>query len=203
MDENTNGEFTLEELTAYLKKAGYDATEHEAIAIIRRMDTDGSVTISLNEFDGFMKLLDPAPKEVDVSNYNPSSEPLRTSYYRSYYPYTSYRFDPLWDPYYRSPYTYSRYYDSLAYRRYDPYWRYDYPLSYSRYGYSSYPYSSYLDYKYGTYRSPSRYVYESPVRTEVLYSSPVRKEVVYSSYSPVSTAYTYSSPARTVYTSYY
>ena len=158
------------------------------------------------EFEKFLKPLDPAPKECDVSNYNPSSYvPERPYWSYGYRPYYSRYWD--WDyPYYRRwwdyPYRYSSYY---------PYWRS--PYYYDRYRY--YPYSSYyssydayLDAKYGTYTAPTRYVYtptyyESPVRTEVVYSSPVRKEVVYSSYSPVSTAYTYSSPVRTVYSSPY
>jgi len=31
IDTNNNTEFTLEELSAFLKKAGYDATEHECV----------------------------------------------------------------------------------------------------------------------------------------------------------------------------
>lgn len=31
IDENKNGEFTMEELSGFLKKAGYDATEHECV----------------------------------------------------------------------------------------------------------------------------------------------------------------------------
>lgn len=204
IDLNSNGEFTMEELSNFLKKAGYDATEHECVQIIRRMDTDGSLTINLLEFDKYLKPLVPAPKECDVTGYNPTS-------------YVPER--PYWSYSHRYPY-YSRYYDYPYYSRY-----WDYP--YSRYSYYSpyYPsyrsyyspyysryssYDAYLDAKYGTYVAPSRYYYTprsyyydsyvSPVRTEVVYSSPVREKVVYtSSYSPVSTAYTYSSPVRTVY----
>lgn len=195
----------MEELSAFLKKAGYDATEHECVQIIRRMDTDGSLTISLLEFEKFLKPLDPAPREVDVTNYNPSSYvPERpywsyrysSPYYSRWwdYPY-SYRYSPLW----RSSYYFDRYWDR-PYYYYDRYRYLDYP--YSRYSYSSY--DAYLDAKYGTYTAPVRYTYTptyySPARTEVVYSSPVREKVVtYSSYSPVSTAYTYSSPVRTVY----
>ena len=54
LDENKNGEFTMEELSGFLKKAGYDATEHECVQIIRRMDTDGSLTINMLEFEKFL-----------------------------------------------------------------------------------------------------------------------------------------------------
>ena len=207
----------MEELSAFLKKAGYDASEHECVQIIRRMDTDGSLTISIVEFDKFLKPLNPAPKEVDVANYNPSSYVPERPYYSYGYRYPYYsrlwdapyysRYGSLWDypyasryssPYYRSPYHYDRYRPYLGSYSYSSYLD-------ARYGaYSSH--DAYLDAKYGTYVSPVRTVYaptvyESPVRTEYVYSSPVRKEVVYSSYSPVSTAYTYSSPVRTMYSS--
>jgi len=164
------------------------------------MDTDGSLTINSLEFDKFLKVLNPAPKEVDVSGYNPSS------YVREYLPLPYRSWSPYWDsPYYYS--SYSPYYSRWSSSIYDsPYWRSSY--YYDRYRYSSYygGYSSYLDARYGSYVRPARYSYEplytSPVRTEVVYSSPVREKVVYtSSYSPVSTAYTYSSPVRTVYSS--
>lgn len=197
----------MEELSAFLKKAGYDATEHECVQIIRRMDTDGSLTISLIEFEKFLKPLDPAPREVDVTGYNPSSyvplPPLERPYwsYSYRYPYYSRWYDypyysRYYTPYWRSSYYYDRYWDRPYY--YDRY-RYSYPSYYSSY-------DAYLDAKYGTYVAPVRYTYTpsyyEPVRTEVVYSSPVREKVVtYSSYSPVSTAYTYSSPVRTVYSS--
>ena len=40
----------MDELAAWLKKNGYDASPDEIVAIIRRLDTDGSQTISLIEF---------------------------------------------------------------------------------------------------------------------------------------------------------
>jgi Ca2+-binding EF-hand superfamily protein len=207
IDDNKNGEFTMEELSAFLKKAGYDASEHECVQIIRRMDTDGSLTISLVEFDKFLKPLNPAPKEVDVANYNPSSYVPERPYWSYGYRYPSY--SRLWDaPYYSrygsvwdSYYPYYRSYSSPYYRS-SPYYYDRYRSYYGGFAYSSH--DAYLDAKYGTYYAPVRTVYEptvytSPVRT--VYESPVRKEVVYSSYSPVSTAYSYSSPVRTVYSS--
>ena len=71
IDKNKNGSFTMEELAAFLRGAGFEATEHECGQIIRRMDTDGSLTISLAEFEKFLAPLAPAPKEVDVTHYNP------------------------------------------------------------------------------------------------------------------------------------
>lgn len=215
IDANTNGEFTMEELSAFLKSAGYDATEHECVQIIRRMDTDGSLTISLLEFEKFLTPLDPAPKEVDVTHYNPSSYVPERPYwsYSHRYPYYSRWWDyPYYSRWWDYPY-YSRYWDSpYYYSRYSPYWRspyyydryWDRPYYYDRYRYGYSSYDAYLDAKYGTYTAPVRYTYTpsyyEPVRTEVVYSSPVREKVVtYSSYSPVSTAYTYSSPVRTVY----
>lgn len=41
----------MDELANFLKRSGYDATEHECVQIIRRMDTDGSLTVSMLEFD--------------------------------------------------------------------------------------------------------------------------------------------------------
>jgi hypothetical protein len=197
----------MDELAEYLKSAGYDATPEEIVAVIRRLDTDGSQTITLLEFSKYMKLLSPAPKEVDVSLYNPktyAAPSYESPYYRSYLGYSPY-YSRYWDyPYYSSPY-YSRYWDYPYSSRYSsyPYWRSSY--YYDRYSPSYSSYSSYLDAKYGTYTRPVRYSspvydYVPPVRTTV-YSSPVREKVVYSSYSPVSTAYTYSSPVRTVYSS--
>merc|ERR1711998_281677 len=121
---------------------------------IRRMDTDGSLTVNLLEFDKFLKPLDPAPKECDVTGYNPTSYvPERPYWSYSYrYPYYSRYWD--WDyPYY------SRYWDWPYSRRYWdwPYSKYSYrsPYYYDRYRYSSY--DAYLDAKYGTYVAPSRY----------------------------------------------
>lgn len=211
IDGNANGEFTMDELAEFLKNAGYDATPEEIVAVIRRLDTDGSQTISLLEFSKYMKLLSPAPKEVDVTNYNPKTYAAPTyesPYYRSYLGYSPY-YSRYWDSPYYSPYA-SRYYESPyyssyygRYSSYNPYWR---SSVYDRYPYypSYYSSSAYLDAKYGTYTRPVRYSapvydYVSPVRT--VYSSPIREKVVYSSYSPVSTAYTYSSPVRSVYSS--
>jgi len=204
IDENKNGEFTMEELSGFLKKAGYDATEHECVQIIRRMDTDGSLTISLLEFEKFLKPLNPSPKEVDVTYYNPTSYvPERPYWSYSYrYPYYSRFWDyPYYSRYWDYPYSwrYSPLYRSSYY--YDRYW--DRPYYYDRYRYyGSYSsYDAYLDAKYGTYVAPVRYTY-TPTYYEPVYSSPIREKVVtYSSYSPVSTAYTYSSPVRTVYSS--
>jgi len=63
----------MDELSEFLKKNGYDATPDEIVAIIRRLDTDGSQTISLIEFSKYLNLLNPAPQVVDVQNYNPST----------------------------------------------------------------------------------------------------------------------------------
>jgi hypothetical protein len=73
IDGNANGEFTMDELAEFLKASGYDATPEEIVAIIRRLDTDGSQTISLLEFTKYMQPLNPAPQDVDVSNYNPKT----------------------------------------------------------------------------------------------------------------------------------
>jgi Ca2+-binding EF-hand superfamily protein len=56
----------MDELSEFLKKNGYDATPDEIVAIIRRLDTDGSQTITLIEFSKYLKLLNPAPQQVDV-----------------------------------------------------------------------------------------------------------------------------------------
>lgn len=93
IDANNNGVFNLEELGAFLKEAGYDATEFECAAIIRRIDTDGSMDITLQEFNDFMMVKNPAPQDVDVSGYNPTTYvPLADPLYkRSWlgYPYRS------------------------------------------------------------------------------------------------------------------
>lgn len=175
----------MDELSEFLKKNGYDATPDEIVAIIRRLDTDGSQTISLIEFSKYLQLLTPAPQEVDVKYYNPTTPKfvdLPPTYYRSSY------ISPYWD----SPYAYSRY---PYYSRYSsPYWRS--PYSYGPYYSPSY-YSSYTRPTYRSYYDP---VYDYVPASRTVYSSPIREKVVYtSSYSPVSTAYSYSSPVRTVY----
>lgn len=144
----------MEELTEYLKKAGYDATPEEIVAIIRRLDMDGSQSISLDEWNNYMAWKDPAPREVDVKNYNPQTFAL----YEPYRPYLPY-YSRYWDyPYYPYHSRYSPY----------PYWRS--PYYYDRY----LPYSSYVP----PYRSPVRkevvYTSYSPVSTAYTYSSPVR-----------------------------
>ena len=76
----------MDELSEFLKKNGYDATPDEIVAIIRRLDTDGSQTISLIEFSKYLQLLTPAPQEVDVKYYNPTTPKfvdLPPTYYRS------------------------------------------------------------------------------------------------------------------------
>ena len=66
IDKNLNGEVTVEDLSAFLKNAGYNATEHDCVQIIRRMDTDGSLTVTLLEFEKFLKPLEPAPRKEEI-----------------------------------------------------------------------------------------------------------------------------------------
>ena len=123
VDTNKNGSVSTDEVALFLKRAGYYATDLEALAVIRRIDTDADSTISYSEFADFMRLLVPAPRPLPValpvSAYVPS-------YYSPYYP-SSYLYSRY--PYYSryaSPYVPSSVYPYRSY--YDP--LYSYAASY-------------------------------------------------------------------------
>jgi Ca2+-binding EF-hand superfamily protein len=176
IDTNKSGTVSTDEVSLFLKRAGYYATDLESLAIIRRLDSDGNSMISYSEFAEFMRRLIPAPRPVavPVSSYVPVSAyepyvPRYTSpyYYSRYYPYRS-LYDPL--PAYRS------YYDPL----------YSYVPSYLRSSYAPYVRTSV---------SPA--VYSSPVKTTKIGDTTIIE-------SPSgTTAYTSSSPVRTVVSPYY
>lgn len=105
IDTNKSGTITTDEVSLFLKRAGYYATDLESLAIIRRLDTDGNSLISYAEFADFMRKLVPAPSTVPVSTY---VAPVYPSYYPSYL-YSRY---PYYSRYY-NPYLYSRYYDPV------------------------------------------------------------------------------------------
>ena len=120
IDTNKSGTISTDEVSLFLKRAGYFATDLESLAIIRRLDTDGNSMISYSEFAEFMRRLIPAPRPQVVSTYVPPYVPT--------YSYVS----PYYSPYYYSRYYPYRSYYSSAYRSiYDPI--YSYVPSYSRY----------------------------------------------------------------------
>merc|ERR1711865_153385 len=84
VDTNKSGSISQDEVSLFLKRAGYYVTDLESLAIIRRLDTDGNSNISYAEFADFMRRLYPAPSTVPVSTYV-APAPYYPTYLPSYY----------------------------------------------------------------------------------------------------------------------
>jgi Ca2+-binding EF-hand superfamily protein len=170
IDTNKSGTITTDEVSLFLKRAGYYVTDLESLAIIRRLDTDGNSLISYAEFADFMRKLVPAPSTVPVTTYVAPSvyyPPYSASYLYSRYPYYSR---------YYSPYSYSRYYDPV----------YDYVPSYVRTSVSpAVSYSSPVK----TTKIGNTTIIESPSRSTAYTVSPSRTYV-----SPYALDRSYISP---------
>lgn len=51
-------------LANFLRNIGFDPTEMELIAMIRRIDTDGDAAVSLSELEDFLRITGEVPKGV-------------------------------------------------------------------------------------------------------------------------------------------
>ena len=61
VDRHHQGKIDTHNLGAFLRSVGHFAGEHELLAIVRRMDTDGNCSLSFSEFSDFMAAGVPAP----------------------------------------------------------------------------------------------------------------------------------------------
>jgi hypothetical protein len=61
IDRHHQGRVDTHNLGAFLRSVGHFAGEHELLAIVRRMDTDGNCSLSFSEFSDFMAAGVPAP----------------------------------------------------------------------------------------------------------------------------------------------
>lgn len=64
VDELNEGEINVDNMRAFLKKAGHYPTEEEVIAIIRRLDTNADSSVSYAEFSEAIK-----PQEFSMTNH--------------------------------------------------------------------------------------------------------------------------------------
>jgi Ca2+-binding EF-hand superfamily protein len=63
VDEMNEGEINLDNMRAFLKRAGHYPTEEEVIAIVRRLDTNADSSVSYAEFSEAIK-----PQEFSMTN---------------------------------------------------------------------------------------------------------------------------------------
>lgn len=172
MVDNFEGQIDTTNLGAFLESAGYNSSDIEQLAIIRRMDADGDATVTFTEWADFLRpiaaLARPAP--VFSSSLLGPYPSWRHRY--GYWPYSSY-----------SPYSSSLYYP------YSPSYRHSYlPYSYASYlpSYSAYrpyyrsPLSTYVPSYTPTYL-PASYSYSAPRYTHTTYEP----ASTYTTYEPL------------------
>jgi EF-hand domain pair len=86
IDRYSEGNINTLNLLQFLKNNGHYATEREALAIIRRIDTDGDAKLSYTEFSEFIRGAgsDRVIEDLRKSSYSAERRPLRNLASSSY-----------------------------------------------------------------------------------------------------------------------